>query len=108
MKTQLDWDNFFLQFAWQCARESYDPKRKVGCVIVRADEILSYSYNGTVPGWDNRMRGVDGETLPGVLHAEAHAIAKMAKYGKHAKGATLYCTLAPCNECSKLIVTSGI
>ena len=108
MKTQYDWDYFFLQFAWQCARQSYDPKRKVGCVIVRRDQILSYSYNGTVRGWDNNLRDANGKTLPSVIHAEAHAIAKVARSNESTEGATLYCTLSPCIECSKLIVTSGI
>lgn len=108
MKIQHDWDYFFLQFARQCANQSYDPKRKVGCVITRRDRIISYSYNGTVPGWDNVLRGPDGKTLPSVIHAEAYAIAKVARSNDSTEGATLYCTLAPCIECSKLIVTSGI
>lgn len=108
MKTQYDWDYFFLQFAWQCAKQSYDPKRRVGCVIVRGDQILAYSYNGTVPGQSNVMRDDNGKTLPSVIHAEAHAIAKVARSSQSTEGATLYCTLAPCIECSKLMVTAGI
>ena len=43
-----------------------------------------------------------------VLHAEANAILKCAKEGKSCKGATLYLTLSPCIECSKLILQAGI
>ena len=43
-----------------------------------------------------------------MLHAEANAILKLASSTQSAKGATLYLTLSPCKECSKLILQSGI
>lgn len=43
-----------------------------------------------------------------VLHAEANAITKLAKSGNSAEGSTLYITLAPCLNCAKLIIQSGI
>ena len=107
-KTREDWDKFFLAFAEQCAQQSYDHKTKVGCVIARDDDILSYSYNGTPPGWSNGLRDSGGKTYPYVIHAEAFALAKLARSGVAARGATLYCTLSPCVECVKLIITTGI
>ena len=50
----------------------------------------------------------NGCTKPYVLHAEANAITKMAKSNNSSNGATLYVTAAPCLECSKLIIQSGI
>ena len=47
-------------------------------------------------------------TKPYVLHAEANAITKVAKSGNSSEGATLYITTAPCIECAKLIIQSGI
>lgn len=47
-------------------------------------------------------------TKPEVLHAESNAITKCAKWTSTTDGATLYVTLSPCMECSKLIVQSGI
>ena len=41
-----------------------------------------------------------------VVHAEANAI--MHKTCIDLKGCTIYVTLFPCNECSKLIIQSGI
>lgn len=102
------WDQFFLNFAESCAQQSYDVKTKVGTVITKGDQILSYSYNGTPPGWDNTMRDSYGKTLPCVIHAEAFAIAKMARSACSAQGCTLYCTLSPCIECVKLIIAAGI
>jgi dCMP deaminase len=43
-----------------------------------------------------------------VLHAEANAILKVARSTQTCEGATLYITLSPCKECSKLIHQSGI
>lgn len=43
-----------------------------------------------------------------VLHAESNAIAKCAKWISSTEGATLYVTLSPCFECSKMIIQAGI
>ena len=47
-------------------------------------------------------------TKPYVLHAEANAITKVAASSNSSKGATIYVTSAPCIECAKLIIQSGI
>ena len=52
-----------------------------------------------------------GDTLytkPEVLHAESNAITKLAKSTQSSEGATMYITISPCVECSKLIIQSGI
>jgi len=107
MKSQEQWDEFFIRMAELVATNSYD-ERKVGCVIIKGDAILAYAYNGTPRGWNNTTRTSEGETLSSVLHAEAHAIAKCARAGVSTAHATLYCTYQPCLECAKLIASSGI
>jgi len=87
---------------------SYEGKVKVGCVIVRDGNILSFSYNGTAIGTDNTMRDSEGKTLPEVLHAETNAIGKIARSHESSRDATLYSTLSPCMECAKTIYQSGI
>ena len=47
-------------------------------------------------------------TKPEVLHAESNAISKCAKWISSTDGATLYVTLSPCFECSKMIIQAGI
>jgi dCMP deaminase len=42
------------------------------------------------------------------LHAESNAIAKIARSTTSSVGGTMYCTLAPCLECAKLIIQAGI
>jgi len=108
MKSQKLWDNFYISLARKVAELSYDPKTKVGCVIVENDNILSFSYNGTASGTDNVMRDSEGETLNTVIHAEVGAIAKCARRGKSSLGTTLYCTRAPCLQCALLMNAAGI
>jgi len=87
---------------------SYDPFTKVGCVIVRDGNILSFSYNGTPTGHSNDMRDSQGETLPIVLHAESNALLKMASIGIPTAGATVYTTRMPCLGCAKIIYQANI
>lgn len=90
------------------AELSHCSRKKVGAIIVRDGMIISDGYNGTPAGFDNCCENEDGETLWYVLHAEANAILKVAKSTNNCKDATLYLTLSPCKDCSKLILQAGI
>jgi len=60
-------------------------------------------------GFNNRCEHWKTEdTLPEVLHAELNSIAKLAASNQSSKGSTLYSTLEPCFECSKLIIQAKI
>ena len=87
---------------------SYCKRRQVGALIVKDKMIISDGYNGTPSGFENFCEDEDGYTKWYVLHAEANAIAKVSGSTQSSKGATLYITLSPCKECSKLIFQSGI
>lgn len=94
--------------AQEWAKLSYCERRKVGALIVKDRMIISDGYNGTPSGFDNCCEDKEGKTQWFVLHAEANAILKLASSTQSAKDATLYLTLSPCKECSKLILQSGI
>jgi len=83
-------------------------RKKVGSLIVKDGMIISDGYNGTPSGFPNACEDEMGETHWYVLHAEANALTKLAKSNNSAKGATLYITLSPCKDCSKLILQAGI
>jgi len=70
--------------------------------------IISDGYNGTPSGFENCCEDDEGLTKWYVLHAEANAISKVARSTQTCENATLYITLSPCKECSKLIHQSGI
>lgn len=90
------------------AKLSYCKRKQVGALIVKDRMIISDGYNGTPSGFENCCENESGETHWFVLHAEANAILKLASSTQSAKDATLYLTLSPCKECSKLILQAGI
>ena len=105
---QLTFDRSSLRMAQVWAENSYCNRRKVGALIVKDKMIISDGYNGTPSGFENVCEDEEGHTKPYVLHAEANAITKVAKSNNSSNGATLYVTAAPCMECAKLIIQSGI
>lgn len=98
----------YLRMARIWAENSYCERRKVGALVVKNKMIISDGYNGTPSGFENVCETEDNVTKPYVLHAEANAITKLARSENNSDGATLYVTAAPCIECSKLIIQSGI
>ena len=124
-----NFDSKYMKMAQIWASNSYARRTKVGALIVKDGMIISDGFNGTPSGFENECEEVipcanictnlfdqDCEhckehklkTKPYVLHAEANAILKVARSTNSAEGATLYCTMSPCLECSKLIIQSGI
>lgn len=94
--------------AKEWSKLSYCKRKQVGALIVKDHMIISDGYNGTPSGYSNCCEDDAGETHWYVLHAEANAILKVAKSTQSADGATLYITLSPCKDCSKLIIQAGI
>ncbi len=105
---QEQFDRRYLEMARTWAKNSYCKRRQVGALIVRDRMIISDGFNGTPEGFENICEDENNKTKPYVLHAEANAITKVAKSNNSSLGATLYATTAPCIECSKLIIQSGI
>ena len=105
---QLKYDVAYLKMAKEWAKLSYCKRRQVGALIVKGKMIISDGYNGTPTGFENSCEDDENYTKWYVLHAEANAILKVASSTQSCEGATLYITLSPCKECSKLIHQSGI
>ena len=105
---QKKYDTTYLEMANIWGQLSYCKRKKVGALIVKDRMIISDGYNGTPSGFENVCEDEDYYTKWYVLHAEANAILKVAASTQSCKGATLYITLSPCRECSKLIHQSGI
>lgn len=126
----------YMQTAYQFAKLSYAERRKVGCVIVKDKQIISFGYNGMPHGFDNTCEETEtvhyenpdtaleliedhgftcdngccsrDRTRREVLHAESNAIMKVAKSTMSCEGAELYTTTCPCFDCAKLIIQAGI
>ena len=105
---QKKYDIAYLKMALEWAKLSYCKRRQVGALIVKDRMIISDGYNGTPTGFENICEDDENYTKWYVIHAEANAIMKVAASTQSSLGATLYITLSPCKECSKLIFQSGI
>ncbi|QEE48437.1 dCMP deaminase family protein [Flavobacterium alkalisoli] len=102
------YDKAYLRIAREWGQLSYCERKKVGAIIVKDRMIISDGYNGTPSGFENCCEDEEGLTKWYVLHAEANAILKVARSTQSCEGATLYITMSPCKDCSKLIHQSGI
>jgi dCMP deaminase len=103
-----DWNQRFLDLSFHVAGWSKDPSTQVGAVIVNEHkQVLSMGYNGFPRGVsDSPIRYADRDTkLMFVAHAERNALDNAYM---DVRGATLYSTLCPCNECAKSIIQRGI
>lgn len=105
---QRRYDLAYLKMAREWSKLSYCKRKQVGAIIVKNGMIISDGYNGTPSGFDNCCEDEEGKTHWHVLHAEANAISKVARSTNNAKDSTLYLTLSPCKECSKMILQVGI
>ncbi|WP_396139167.1 deoxycytidylate deaminase [Flavobacterium sp.] len=102
------YDKAYLRIAKEWGNLSYCQRKKVGAIIVKNKMIISDGYNGTPSGFENCCEDDNNVTKWYVLHAEANAILKVACSTQSCEDATLYITLSPCKDCSKLIHQSGI
>ena len=105
---QQRYDRAYIKMATEWSGLSHCDRKQVGAIIVKDGMIIADGYNGTPSGFDNCCEDDLGETHWYVLHAEANAILKLARSNNSAEGATLYITLSPCRDCSKLIHQAGI
>ena len=110
--SHISWNEYFMGVASLSAKRSKDPSTQVGACVVNEDKrIIGIGYNGFPYGCSDEVYpwGKSDNYLnskyPYVVHAEPNAILNCTS---SLKGATLYVTLFPCNECAKLIIQSGI
>ncbi|MBN2328791.1 MAG: dCMP deaminase family protein [Candidatus Omnitrophica bacterium] len=116
------WDEYFMLLAKLAATRSTCYSRPVGAVIVRDRRVLATGYNGAAPGawhctdkrqcfWrqpENQAPGIEPRELSRAIHAEMNAMAHAARKGIVIEGGAIYCTLSPCMNCFKVLVSAGI
>lgn len=122
MRSRPDWDEYFLELARSVAARADCRRSRVGAVVVAPDRrVAGTGYNGSPPGAASCLAGQcprgrlsRNECPPGsdysnciALHAERNAILFASSY-RLLKGASIYITRAPCEECLELIRLSGI
>lgn len=101
------WDQVWMSVAKTIALRSYDPRLKVGAIIVSDDntQVLAIGYNGNYKGGPHEHESQEpGKS--GFIHAEANCLVK-CDYN-FPKKKHMYVTHSPCRDCSKLIINAGI
>lgn len=112
-KDYIDWDNYFMMVSIISGKRSKDPSTQVGaCIVNEEKKIIGVGYNGLPNGckdedypWDSREGKLPDTKYPYICHAELNAILNATT---SVKGAIIYVSLFPCNECAKAIIQSGI
>ena len=97
-----------MKAAYAYAECSTAEKLKVGCVLVKDHRIISIGYNGMPSEWTNVCEDESGKTKPEVIHAEANAVAKLARSNESGEGSVAFITHAPCLSCAKMLYSAGV
>lgn len=97
-------EELMMQIAKLVSERGTCERLKVGCIITNYDmtEIISYGYNGNYAGGPNTCDSEEPGKC-GCIHGEINALLKSGR-----KGQIMFCTDAPCINCAKLIINSGI
>lgn len=111
----ISWDDYFMATAILSAKRSKDPSTQVGaCIVDDSNRIVSIGYNGfprncddDVFPWTKDVENPNDCKMFYVVHAEANALLN-AINSNTVSGTRIYTTLFPCNECTKLLIQSGI
>lgn len=115
--TRPSWDQTFGDIARVWSQRSTCSRRKVGAVVVKDNKVIGQGYNGVASG---KMHCEDGGCPRGnmsvsdvpagsdynlwpcyAIHAEHNAILDAGL--SDCKGATIYVTDEPCQQCTNLI-----
>ena len=96
-----------MDIALRVPKESKCPRKQVGCCILLESGLLATGINGFPAGQEEMW--TDGEVSnPLVTHSELNALGKLLEQGVSAKGATVYVSMQPCVDCSKLLVRAKV
>lgn len=104
---RLSWEEYFIGITILTSLRSPSIKKKVGCLIVKDNHLISSGYNGFPSGAEHKSIIVDGKEI-NTIHAEQNAISQCSKLGVSCNNAVIYITHFPCINCSKIIIASGI
>ncbi|PIA19219.1 hypothetical protein COEREDRAFT_68865 [Coemansia reversa NRRL 1564] len=114
------WDTYFMLLSELASHRANCMKRRVGCILVKDNQIIATGYNGTPKGVTNCNEGgcprCNAGTPCGVsldhclcIHAEENALLEAGRGRvRCAEDVVLYCNTCPCLGCAKKIVQVGV
>ena len=107
----MNWHEYFFSLVDAVSKKSKDRSSKIGCVVVgKNNQIVSTGYNGFPRGMEDKDDSKHERPIKYKYteHAERNAVYNAARCGISLDGCSLYCNLAPCCDCARAIVQSGI
>ena len=119
MPTQKQLDQVYINIAKEISTLSKCERAKVGAILVKDGNIISFGWNGMPSGWDNNCEyevyhvqesdlPPTLTTKPEVIHSESNCLMKVTRSNQSSEGSTMFLTHAPCIHCAKQIYTAGI
>ena len=100
-------------FAKMLARQTDDPKKGVGAVLIKGKEFVSLGWNGfpSKALYGEFPRASDDDQAPEtkfpyVIHAEQNAL--LVRNTKDLTDGVLFVTKSPCDECAPMVKLSGV
>jgi len=115
-----DWPNYFLKIMDTVATRANCDRGRAAALIVKGKRIIATGYVGAPAGLTTcdevghlikvayDERGGQHKHCVRTTHAEMNAIAQAARYGTPIEGATIYTSMTPCLDCTKLLINAGI
>jgi dCMP deaminase len=105
-----EWDYRWIQLADSIKEWSKDSYKRVGCVLVRENRIVSTGYNGFPSGISDTEIRLNDKSFKNevIIHAEKNAIAWAAKEGVSTEGSSAFITFHPCSPCASVLIGAGI
>jgi len=115
-----DWDDYFMEIMETVAKRANCDRGRAAAVIVKGRRILATGYVGAPAGLPTcdevghlikvvyDERGGEHKHCVRTTHAEANAIAQAARHGTSIDGGTIFTRMAPCLDCTKLLINAGI
>ena len=116
-KGNITEEEYYMMIALTASMNSKDPSTQVGSCIVKNGEILSIGCNNPPKNWDddkfpfgNNVSEIEeiNTKYPYIIHSEMDAVANYKGSIKDLEDSTIYVTLFPCCNCSKIIARFGI
>ena len=121
MNNRPNREEYYMTIAHLASMRSTCLSRKVGAIIVKEDNPISFGYNGPARGVSHceelggcpRRAKKDFKSgayldICPASHAEQNAIAFAARHGISTVGATIYVNTFPCKDCMNSIINAGI
>lgn len=104
------WDWRFIDLAKTVSSWSKDPRRKVGCVLVKGKREISMGYNGFPEHLSDSLLRLNTPSFKDrvIIHAEWNAIINAAKFGVPVEGSSAYITYHPCSRCASVLIQAGV